>query len=1382
MFGRAVKRTKVENIRPTVDFGIEAKCELDSRADTSCAGINCRPIHFTGQQCEVNGFHNKLEPITDVPIATVATAWSDPFAGTTYILIINEALYFGDSLDHSLINPNQVRHYGLPLYDNPYETDPDRAMGIILDDRERLPFTSEGSTVYFNTRYPTDEELELYPHVVLTCEQPWDPKQLVMPGGRPTHPTDELDRFVQRVESDVSHDFNRHHHMYETDFIFHSLYDDTEQVNIERIINSIHSTASTSTAIAELQSKTRHSIFSPEHIARVFNVGLGMAKDILRTTTQEGVRHAVRPLNRRYRVDHLNLHHNYLAGKWTLDHIESKYKSIRQHTGAFVISNGNYVAVYPTASKNDTDATESLRRFCTDVGVPVNLKSDMAATFTGRNTGFTQMVRKHGINMTWSEPDRHNQLQQVDVAIRDLKRRWRHKMSSKNVPRRLWCFGVEHQAQLMQFIPRGRNDRSGYEVLTGRTPDISEFCDFDFYDLVWYWRAAHPSLSEHDRELARWMGVAHRVGSDMCYWLMPVSGKPVVNTTVQHVTSEDYQNPQIKLRIDDFNNKLHARLDDTDFVLPGNDLDFNYPNDVYEIPIAQDAENGDRIDENGDIEQRPEADDVDSYDNLIGATFLLDPLKSPNNVATRATVIRRKTDHLGNPIGKAHSNPLLDTREYEVELEDGTYDSYFANTIAENLWSQCDAEGRQFNVIRGIIGHKSDGHAVKKEDGYYMVGGQKRAKKTTAGWKLEVEFSDGTSDWLPLRDVKESNPIELAEYAIASCIDQEPAFLWWVPLVIRKRNRMVNKVKKKYWRTTHKFGIRLPKTVAEALRFDKENGNTYWADAMSKEMGKAKVSFNPMDGCTPEQVRANKIDELRGFQEIKCHIVFDVKMDFTRKARFVAGGHTTEAPNSLTYSSVVSRESVKIAFLIAALNELDIMACDIGNAYLNAPCREKIWFVAGPECGPDTQGMVCKLVRALYGLKSSGAAWRAMFSAFIVNGLKFSPTRADPDVYIRKNYRDGGRPYYEYLLVYVDDVLVISAAPEEVMKSIGTEFEIKNDEYGPPTTYLGAGISKVQLSGGTECWSMDSKKYVKAAIETIRNLLLEDGRELKSGTGGRQTGPLPPSYRPELDQTPMCDEDHASRYRQIIGIYRWAVELGRFDILTEVSLLSQYQASPRVGHLEALYLIANYLVRFPVRRLVFNPIPAEIDETVFTPGDWRDFYGDVVEEDPPNMPVPLGNPVTMSCFVDADHAGNKVTRRSHTGIIIFLQQAPVQVFSKRQNTCESSSYGSELVAMRIARDLISAMRIKLKCFGVPINGPCNVFCDNNAVVKNTSIPESVLQKKHNAINYHIIREAVAAGILRIGKEDTETNIADAFTKLMEFSRKFKLLHGFLWER
>ncbi len=432
------------------------------------------------------------------------------------------------------------------------------------------------------------------------------------------------------------------------------------------------------------------------------------------------------------------------------------------------------------------------------------------------------------------------------------------------------------------------------------------------------------------------------------------------------------------------------------------------------------------------------------------------------------------------------------------------------------------------------------------------------------------------TDWLPLRDVKESNPIELAEYAIACKIDHEPAFRWWVPLVIQKRHRMINKVKKKYWRTTHKYGVRILKSVAEALQLDREKWQYKLGPRNQEKMTKAQVSYLPVDGYTPEQVRANQCDALRGHQEIKCRIIFDVKMDFMQKARFVAGGHMTEAPKSLTYSSVVSRESVKIAFLIAALNGLDIMSCDIGNAYLNAPCGKKIWFVAGAECG-DLKGIPCKLVRALYGLKSSGAAWRAMFSAFITQSLNFSPTRADPDVYMQKNFHDG-QPYYEYLLVYVDDVLVVSHAPSEVMIAIGEQFEIKNDEYGPPTTYLGAGISQVQIDDGSMCWSMESQKYVKAAVETIQELLLKDGRELTKGRRSRHHGPLPPSYRPELDETPTCDEEAASQFLQIIGIFRWAIELGRFDILTKVALLSQTKPALALGTWRHYILSLTFLL------------------------------------------------------------------------------------------------------------------------------------------------------------------------------------------------------------
>jgi hypothetical protein len=163
--------------------------------------------------------------------------------------------------------------------------------------------------------------------------------------------------------------------------------------------------------------------------------------------------------------------------------------------------------------------------------------------------------------------------------------------------------------------------------------------------------------------------------------------------------------------------------------------------------------------------------------------------------------------------------------------------------------------------------------------------------------------------------------------------------------------------------------------------------------------------------------------------------------------------------------------------------------------------------------------------------------------------------------------------------------------------------------------------------------------------------------------------------------------------------------------------------------------------------------------------DWKEFYGDVEEELPRNMPKPQGNKVIISAFVDANHAGNVVTRRSHTGIIIYVQNAPVIWFSKRQNIVEAATFGSEFVALRICKELIVVLRYKLRMFGVPIDRPANVFCGNRGVVLNASLPESTLQKKHNSINYHAVREAAAAEILRVGNEDGETNISDILTKV-----------------
>jgi hypothetical protein len=192
--------------------------------------------------------------------------------------------------------------------------------------------------------------------------------------------------------------------------------------------------------------------------------------------------------------------------------------------------------------------------------------------------------------------------------------------------------------------------------------------------------------------------------------------------------------------------------------------------------------------------------------------------------------------------------------------------------------------------------------------------------------------------WEKLSDLKESHPLETAEYAVTMGIDHKPAFNWWIPHVLRKHDRIISAVAKRsshFLKRTHKFGIEIPRTVKEALELDRQNGNTFWADAIAKEMTTVRKAFDILPDGTTTPI---------GYQKIPCHMVFDIKMeDFKRKARLVAGGHKTEAPATITYASVVSRETVHIALMLAALNDLQVKAGDVLNAYITAPVKEKVW-------------------------------------------------------------------------------------------------------------------------------------------------------------------------------------------------------------------------------------------------------------------------------------------------------------------------------------------------------------------------------------------------------------------------------------------------------
>ena len=1323
-----------------------ARVELDSHADTIVFGKNCVVLQYTGRECDVAPYTDTYDSIKGVPVVQAATAWTSPETSQTYVLIFNEGLWMGDKMDSTLVNPNQLRHYGVTVQDNPYCAEPMYIQSS--DEAFLLPLQSQGTVIFATTRTPTSRELEECPRIVLSSERPWDPQSVVFPITERDGMTLKQMREIEMITSqDVVYD-------------------------IGKLPKYMLSSVRVSGMFAEQQtdvptpvtftSKERHSTITPQDLSEKWSIGLEQAKETLRMTTQNIVRSAILPLSRRYKADRM-YNRKRLSGEWLTDTMDGRVKSLDGNRyGQVFASKGYFAQIYPMGSKSQ--AGEALKTFCNEFGVPDRLISDGSKEQTGKHTEFVKQVRKHDIDHHVIEPERPNQ-NAAESVIRELRKKWFRVMVKKRVPRKLWDYGARWICETMQLTATsagGMGTSIPLQVVTGETPDISEYLDFGFYDRVWY----HENAGLGERKLGRWLGVSKRVGSLMSYWILTPKATVISRTTVQRVTNLEAEVEENKKRFQEYDSFIVDRLEED-----GATYDGCKPNpESWAAWLEHDEDFQAEFDQVVGNKDVPEADQ-DFTPDTIGDTYLNMEIALPRDSSGPefAKVTKRLRDANGIPIGTANENPILDTRVYEVEFADGHKQSMTANTIATNMFAQVDSEGHRHVLLDEIIDHRTDGTEVKQQDAFILnKSGAKRQRETTKGWEILVQWKDGSTNWVKLKDIKESYPIQVAEYAVMTRISQEPAFAWWVPYVLKKRNRILGKVKSKYWLRTHKFGIRIPKTVKEALQLDRENGNTLWWDAICKEMKNVRIAF--------EVWNKDVKDIPPGYQEIKCHIIFDIKMgeNFRRKARMVAGGHVTDTPAALTYSSVVSRDSVRIAFTIAALNDLKVLSCDIQNAYLTAKCREKIWTRAGPEFGSE-EGEIMLVVRALYGLKSSGAAFRALL-ADKLHDMGYKPSLADPDVWIRPAVKPDGFEYYEMVLCYVDDVLAMSHIPERTMGAIGDKFTIKEGKVETPSRYLGAQLSKMNNEEGNECWTFSSEDYCKAAIANVEKTLGDQGKRLPS----KCPTPLMSGYRPELDASPELKASGVQYYQELVGVLRWAVELGRVDILLETSLMSTHMAMPRIGHLNQIFHMFGYLKCNPKRKIAMDPMHPTVKESMFKKHDWYDFYRDAKEAIPENMPVPRGNGMSTHCFVDADLAANKVTRRSQTGILLFCNRAPVMWYSKRQNTVETSTFGSEFIALKIAVELIEGLRYKLRMFGVPVEGPTNIFCDNEAVYTNVSVPESTLKKKQHSISYHRCREAVAAGTTRVAKEGTKTNLADLFTKLMSRPSREAILDRFTY--
>ena len=202
---------------------------------------------------------------------------------------------------------------------------------------------------------------------------------------------------------------------------------------------------------------------------------------------------------------------------------------------------------------------DSLTQFISDYGVPERLTFDGSSVQTGPKTRFMDAIRRYEIKYHVSGPRRPNE-NPAEQGIHDLKKRWYRLMLKKKVPPRLWDYGftwVCETDNLCANMSRHADGRTPLEIITGKTPDISEYMDFGFYDWVLY--RSNAGLGEV--EVARWLGVSHRVGRLMSYWLLPISGIPISATTVQRMTNDEKATEEMQKRMSQYEEHLQSTFD-----------------------------------------------------------------------------------------------------------------------------------------------------------------------------------------------------------------------------------------------------------------------------------------------------------------------------------------------------------------------------------------------------------------------------------------------------------------------------------------------------------------------------------------------------------------------------------------------------------------------------------------------------------------------------------------------------------------------------------------------------------------------------------------------------------------------------------------------------
>ena len=989
----------------------------------------------------------------------------------------------------------------------------------------------------------------------------------------------------------------------------------------------------------------------------------------------------------------------------------------------------------------------ALQDYIRKLGPPTCLVSDNAKSEIG--VAWTTVLRNYMVKTRTSEPH-HPHQNPAEPEWGRLGNMIKNVLRQSQAPIGLCNWVALYCCQINNHMSRrSLKFRTPMEISTGHTPDISKF-RFYFYEPLWYFepkiKLPRPNLLK-----CRYLGIAESCGDAMTYYVLTEPDDPALKRQVlmrsviksrrkDIGTTSEYvnDNPDMESFTVSLSEAITNEAQTTSF--SSEDVPLLVPGEKISDAADLNPTNSGEQDTSNQIEQQAELTTVTTPDD--SDEQLPTEINATNDAESfQAIVERMHTDvdsdcQFRKIVNHGWTNGTLIMKAQYSDSIQGTFE---IDTPFKKL--KIDEPLPCAKYIRDYITEPRRGDRPLNDWADRTI--KQHSQIARRMMSMEPTWESPT----------ENHNTSLIRSMLQTRLRRKIKALRLRRNGPSRNQRWIEKLNKE------KFGIKIPNTAAEALNMDREAGNTKWYDAIKKEMDNLDrldvFKYHPPTKEFPKS---------EGWQKAPLRMIYDIKNEDQRyKARLVIGGHKVDSTGYNTYSSQVDGLSVLLLLLTAQHSNLSIMTCDVSNAFVTAPNSEKVWAVAGDEFG-EKKGCKLEIQRALYGLAGSARAFADFFADTLIR-LGFEPSRADPDLWIKKTSYG-----YDYIATHVDDVIVASKTPGEYMARIEQEYALRNIETDP-SYYLGSRLKR-RPDGKLQ---MNMEEYCK---ETIRKYESKHNITLK-----KENIPMPVDSKPETDTSEILDEAEHKDYQHIVGICQWLVIRGRIDITYAVSSLSRFSTCPRKGHHTLAKKILGYLKKYPKKGIVIDPTPPRISEYPNTPPEKFEEFGHQYhyfkEQHDSRFPTQTIPELDVTIFCDADHGHDLVTGRSITGILAFVGSTPVYWKSTRQTSVQTSTFGSEFTALKKAVEVAITIRYHLRSMGIKVEKPTKIFVDNKSVFLNIANPASTLNKKAIALAYHFVREHQAGGVIEALHIKSEDNYSDCLTKALNSTLHSGLIYEFM---